>query len=151
VDASADEAERPSVLAVVEVGHAVDDDGRLLPTASIDVGEHPEIADLARVHAIEGIGDLRTHARRISGPSVDLVLVGVALTRPVRAAFAVAFTLPEHRAFLDEVAKAGTLVLATTDPTAAHRDRPVWLAIDVDGHLLAAQLTADQGRGRPSS
>jgi hypothetical protein len=134
------------VLAVVAVGYAVDDDGRLLPTASIDVGEHPEIADLARVHAIEGIGDLRTHARRISGGAVDLVLVGVALTHPVRAAFAVAFALPEHRAFLEEVANAGTLVLATTDPTAAHLDRPVWLAIDVDGPRLEAQVAEGDHR-----
>lgn len=135
-----DEAPRPPVLVAHEVGYAFDDDGGRLPTAAIDVTDHPAVADLARVHAIEGIGDLRTHARRITGSSRDLVLLGVTLSRPVRAAFAVAFTLPDHRAFLGEVASAGRLVLATTDPTAAHRDRPCWLAIDVDGPLLEAQV-----------
>ena len=134
---------RPPVFPAMEVGYTVDDSGGLLPTVSVDVADHPEVADLARVHVTEGVGDIRTHARRIAGPSYDLVLVGVTLTRPVRAAFAVSFTFPDHRGFLVDVARAGRLVLATTDPAAAHRDHPSWLAVDIDGPSLDDQLRAD--------
>ena len=50
------------IFAVVDIGTTIDDDGRQWPTAVIDADGHPEITDLARVHAIEGIGDIATEA-----------------------------------------------------------------------------------------
>ena len=41
-----------------EIGHTLSDENVWLPTVTIDVSQAPEVADLARVHAVEGIGDV---------------------------------------------------------------------------------------------
>lgn len=110
-----------------------------MPTVTIDVSQSPEIADLARVHAIEGIGDVSTHAIREN----DTVLVGVQLTSPVQAMFAVAFSYSLHQEFLKEVVDAGSLVFATTDTETAHEERPLWLSVDIDGDALRQTLQMD--------
>ncbi len=135
----------PPLLAVLDVGTTLDDAGERWPTAVIDATSHPEVADLARVHAVEGIGDISTEAALVpiddaAGDVDHLLLVGVAITQPVRAAFAVAFSLPVHREVLDDAATRGQLVLATTDPERADADRPLWLAIDIDPALFASVL-----------
>jgi len=43
-----------------EVGRTLTDDGDWMPTITIDVSTSPAVADLARVHAVEGIGDVST-------------------------------------------------------------------------------------------
>ncbi len=135
---------RPPLLLAQDVGYAVGDDGVMTPTAVLDVVDHPEVADLARVHAVEGFGDVRTSGRRIdgAGPSGgDLFLLGIALTSPVRAAFAIAFPLPEAEGFLADAADAGRLALATTSVDTVDADRPWWLAIDLDRSALLAALS----------
>ena len=124
------------VFGVTDVGHTVAIDGTLSPTVVIDVTGHPEVADLARVHAVEGIGDVATVALRDD----DLVLLGVQLSRPVVAMFAVAFSFTAHRGFLGDVAAAGGLTIATTDPESAAEDNPLWLAVDIDGPALLAAI-----------
>ena len=124
------------VFGVLDVGHTVTIDGTLSPTVVIDVTGHPEVADLARVHAVEGIGDVTTVALRDD----DLVLLGVRLSRPVVAMFAVAFSHSAHGDFLSEVAASGGLTIATTDPTAAAEDTPLWLAVDIDGPAMLAAI-----------
>jgi hypothetical protein len=119
-----------------EVGHTLLDENTWMPTVTIDVSQSPEVADLARVHAIEGIGDVSTHAIRQD----DTVLVGVQLTSPVQATFAVAFSYSMHQEFLNEVADAGSLVFATTATESAHEDRPLWLSVDIDGTALRQTL-----------
>ncbi|MEO1060864.1 MAG: hypothetical protein AAFZ07_05555 [Actinomycetota bacterium] len=128
------------LLPAGEVGFTIDDDQRVWPTVTVDASEHPAVADLARVHAIEGIGDVRTAARRITTPTDDLFLLGVTLQHPVRASFAVRFDPVRHAEFLDSVAEAGHLVIATTPPADVERDRPLWLAIDLDGEALREAL-----------
>ena len=115
-----------------EVGHTLSDENVWLPTVTIDTSQSPEVADLARVHAVEGIGDVSTHAIRQD----DTVVVGVQLTSPVQAMFAVAFSYALHREFLREVADAGSLIFATTDVDTAHEERPLWLSVDIDGDAL---------------
>ena len=115
-----------------EIGRTLLDGDVWMPTVTIDASQSPEVADLARVHAVEGIGDVSTHAIRQD----DTVVVGVQLTSPVQAIFAVAFSYSLHREFLNEVADAGTLVFATTDAQTAHEDRPLWLSVDIDGNAL---------------
>ena len=66
----------------------------------------------------------------------DAVVVGVQLTSPVQAMFAVAFSYALHREFLEEVADAGSLIFATTDVKAAHEEQPLWLSVDIDGNAL---------------
>lgn len=128
--------QNPAVFLAVDVGMTVGVDGALTPTVVIDTSGHPEVADLARVHAVDGVGDVTTAAVR----SASTIVLGVRLTTPVVAAFAVAFDAGRHAAFLDDVAAAGVLTFATTDPATAAADEPLWLAVDIDGEALRAVL-----------
>ena len=119
-----------------EVGRTLSDGNVWLPTVTIDTSQSPEVADLARVHAVEGIGDVSTHAIRQD----DTVVVGVQLTSPVQAMFAVAFSYSLHAEFLKDVADAGSLTFATTDLEAAHEEYPLWLSVDIDGDALRQML-----------
>jgi hypothetical protein len=122
-----------------EIGRTLVDENIWMPTVTIDASQSPEIADLARVHAVEGIGDVSTHAIR----QEDSVVVGVQLNSPVQAIFAVVFSYSLHRDFLYEVADAGTLVFATTNTQTAHEERPLWLSVNIDGDALHQTLRLD--------
>ena len=122
-----------------EIGHTLVDENAWMPTVTIDVSQAPEVADLARVHAVEGIGDVSTHAIREG----DAVVIGVQLTSPVQAMFAVAFSYVLHADFLKEVADTGSLIFATTDVEAAHEDRPLWLSVDIDGDALRQTMNLE--------
>ncbi len=119
-----------------EIGRTLVDENKWMPTVTIDVSESPEVADLARVHAVEGVGDVSTHAIRQD----DAVVLGVQMTSPVRAMFAVAFSYAQHREFLKDVAEAGALIFATTDVENAHDGQPLWLSVDIDGSALLETL-----------
>lgn len=119
-----------------EIGHTLLDENTWMPTVTIDVSQSPAVADLARVHAVEGIGNVSTHAIRED----DTVLLGVQLTSPVQATFAVAFSYELHQEFLNEAAEAGSLVFATTDTETAHEERPLWLSVNIDGTALRQTL-----------
>ena len=119
-----------------EIGRTLVDENKWMPTVTIDVSESPQVADLARVHAVEGVGDVSTHAIRQD----DSVVLGVQMTSPVRAMFAVAFSYAQHREFLKDVAEAGALIFATTDVENAHDDQPLWLSVDIDGSALLETL-----------
>jgi hypothetical protein len=123
-------------IAVLDVGVTVGDDGVAYPTVVLDVAARPDVADLARVHAIEGIGDVATSAT-LTGTGLVLT---VRLTRPVRASFSIAFELPDHLEVLVHAALTGSLLLATTVPS-PEGDDPAWLAVDLDGVRLAELLT----------
>ena len=122
-----------------EVGHTLIGENVWMPTVTIDASHFPEVADLARVHAVEGIGDVSTHAIRQG----DSVVVGVQLTSPVQAMFAVAFSFALHRDFLNEVANAKSLTFATTDTGSAHEEQPLWLSVDIDGDALRQIMNLD--------
>lgn len=119
-----------------EIGRTLVDENKWMPTVTIDVSQSPAVADLARVHAVEGVGDVSTHAIRQD----DSVVLGVQMTSPVRAMFAVAFSYAQHREFLKDVAEAGALIFATTDVENAHEDQPLWLSVDIDGSALLETL-----------
>ena len=122
-----------------EIGRTLSDENVWLPTVTIDVSQSPDVADLARVHAVEGIGDVSTHAFRED----DTLVVGVQLTSPVQAMFAVAFSYALHREFLEEVADAGSLIFATTEVEAAHEEQPLWLSVDIDGDALRQSMNLE--------
>jgi hypothetical protein len=122
-----------------EIGHTLVDENAWMPTVTIDVSQAPEVADLARVHAVEGIGDVSTHAIREG----DAVVIGVQLTSPVQAVFAVAFSYALHGEFLKEVADAGSLIFATTDAETAHEEHPLWLSVDIDGDALRQTMNLE--------
>lgn len=125
------------LFVVLEIGHTLVNGDTWMPTATIDVSKSPAVADLARVHAMEGIGDVSTYAIRQD----DAVVIGVHLTSPVQAVFAVAFSYVQHREFLEEVANASALVFATTDVQTAHKDRPMWLSVNIDGEALLQTIS----------
>jgi len=146
----AGEAETP-VFAVVDVGMTLDADGGYWPTAVIEVGPGDEaIADLARVHAVEGIGDIRTEAAALALPeeqrteeATHLFLLAVMITSPVRCTFGISLVIPAQGRVLSEAAEHGHLVIATTPPDEANEAAadpdgvpPLWLAIDIDADLL---------------
>ena len=122
-----------------EIGHTLVDENVWMPTVTIDVSQAPEVADLARVHAVEGIGDVSTHAIREG----DAVVIGVQLTSPVQAVFAVAFSYALHGEFLKEVADVGSLIFATTDAETAHEEHPLWLSVDIDGDALRQTMNLE--------
>lgn len=128
------------LLPVLDMGTTVAVDGERLPTVVVDTADHPEVADLARVHAIEGIGDIATEAICVPVGEGHQLLLGVRVTIPVRCTFALGFTLPMHRPVINDAAATGQLVIATTDPTRAADDQPHWLAITIDQSRLAATL-----------
>jgi hypothetical protein len=122
-----------------EIGHTLIGENVWMPTVTIDVSQAPEVADLARVHAVEGIGDVSTHAIRKD----DAIVVGVQLTSPVQAMFAVAFSYELHRDFLNEVVEAESLIFATTDTGSAHEEQPLWLSVDIDGDALRQTMNLE--------
>jgi len=122
-----------------EIGRTLSDENVWLPTVTIDASQSPDVADLARVHAVEGIGDVSTHAIRED----DAIVIGVQLTSPVQAMFAVAFSYSLHREFLEEVADAGSLIFATTEVEAAHEEQPLWLSVDIDGDALRQSMNLE--------
>jgi hypothetical protein len=122
-----------------EIGHTLVDENAWMPTVTIDVSQAPEVADLARVHAVEGIGDVSTHAIREG----DAVVIGVQLTSPVQAVFAVVFSYALHGEFLKEVADVGSLIFATTDAETAHEEHPLWLSVDIDGDALRQTMNLE--------
>ena len=122
-----------------EIGHTLVDENIWMPTVTIDVSQAPEVADLARVHAVEGIGDVSTHAIREG----DAVVIGVQLTSPVQAVFAVAFSYALHGEFLKEVADVGSLIFATTNAETAHEEHPLWLSVDIDGDALRQTMNLE--------
>ncbi len=124
------------VFVALDIGRTIDTEGRQLPTVVIDASDAPEVADLARVHAVEGIGDIRTEAIRVG----EVVVFGIRMTTPVNAAFAIAIDAERHRPLLDDIVAMGSLVVAHTDPRLAEVEQPNWLAVDIDGPELAAQL-----------
>lgn len=126
------------VFDVIDAGHTVDDGGRHLPTVVIDAHDVPEVADLARVHATEGIGDIRTEAIRVD----DTIVFGIRMTVPVHAVFAIAIDMRRHRELLDDVIERGSLVIAHTDPQRAALEQTNLLAVDIDGSALAARLVS---------
>ena len=129
----------PAILLAVDVGTTIADDGTTHPTVVVNATDHPEVTDLARVHAIDGVGDVHTLAMR----SGRAILLGVRMSSPVRAAFAIAFDTTRHSEFLETVADASSLTIATTDPFDAAVDRPWWLSIDLDGPALRRVIEGD--------
>ena len=126
-------------FAVQEIGHTLVGENVWMPTVTIDVSESPEVADLARVHAVEGVGDVSTIAMRQD----ETAVIGVRLSKPVEAIFAVVFHYELHKDFLREVADTGNLVFATTNTEHAGEEQPLWLSVDIDGSSLRQTLMLD--------
>ena len=127
-------------IAVVGMGITMSEDGEPFPTIVLDAQLRPDVTDLARVHMIDGIGDIQTFLE----PNEAGVVLRVRLSSPVMAEFDVQLLLPDHVPVLIDAAKAGHLLLATTTPSETG-ENPPWLAIDLDGVRLRTLLELPDG------
>jgi hypothetical protein len=124
----------PAEVPVVSVGWVADPDveGRLVPAALLDVDERPDVADLPRVHATEGIGDLRCSVSVGDDPSGNgqrLAFI-VAVDHPVRCRFALGLGWGSNQEWLRAVSASGCLVLGFGDGTGP------WLSLNIDRRRL---------------
>ena len=71
---------------------------------------------------------------------VPIFVAGVWVTVPVKAVFAVVFSYLTHREFLQDVANAGGLTLATTSPQLTDQKQPLWLSVHIDGISLLRNI-----------
>ena len=121
---------------VVSAG-AIEADGEVLPAVVLDAAGRPDVADLARVHAVEGMGDLRSGVGLYDvGPRSDwLVRVEVLVDDPVRCRFHLVLDAGEGQALLAAAADRGALAIGCDPP-----ERSGWLAVHVDAEALLPVL-----------
>lgn len=127
-------------LQVLDIGRTLGEDDDWYPTVVVDTSGRPDVADLARVHALEGVGDLTSW---ITATDDGGLLLEVVLSHPVECRFGIDLRLPEHLPLIVDAAGCGRLLVATTPP--AGGENPPWLALYLDPGLLAAALTAITG------
>jgi len=148
VDAQQPLVVRSSGLTLGDEGDGVQ---RPYPTVVVDASARPDVADLARVHVGEGVGDLATSLVVLSlGPLAAprlVIRLGIACTSPVRCSFALDLDVEEHRAVLEDIASSGLLLIATGDPpatgaSAASGPHPPWLAVTLRGEAVTLALDA---------
>lgn len=128
---------RAGELPLRSLGTIVDaDDGRVIPAAVLDSAGRPDVADLIRVHASEGIGDLRCGVGLwdVGDPSGWLLRLEVTVDHPVACRFHVVLGWSASRAWLEAVANAGAVALATGDSEGR------WLMLNVDPKRLGSLL-----------
>jgi hypothetical protein len=83
----------------------------------VDVADRPDVLDLGRVLASEGVGEASCSWSRVGGRGGESVcLLTVALRRPVRAAFAIPFSFPDTQRILTGILRARSLVLCFGAP-----------------------------------
>lgn len=88
-----------------------------VPLVLVDAAKRPDVADLVRVHQLEGDGDIETRWRYYLSQSFAKAVLDVEMSAPVRTSFALCFDLTEHFEALADMAEAGTLVMTTSTPT----------------------------------
>lgn len=108
-----------------------------LPAVVVDASGRADVADLARVHETEGIGNVRTLAVR-NDENIDLSVV---LTSPVICSFTLQFEAADTTGFLASVCAASSMVIATGQPDSGQ----LCLAVDIDGQALADVLNSAAG------
>lgn len=157
---------RAGAVPAVSLGLVMANDTELLPAVLLDATTRPDVADLARVHDFDGIGDLRCGfgACDIGDPEDWLVRFDVAVDHPVMCRFHTVVSWSVNTDWLDAVAAHGAVALGTqtsVPPTdlsgqhsqthtgnvdqvgQQHRSVPAdeaWLVVNVDPTRLAPVL-----------
>ncbi len=120
------------LLEVLECGLTVDIDGATWPTVVVDASPHRQIADLPRLFVAAGGGEIETSATRIEVPGRgELLLLGVVMSAPVSARFALSFDLRRDRPTLLDAAGHGHLAISFGPP-----DLGDLLAVELEGDAL---------------
>lgn len=141
-------------------------DTELLPAVMLDTTNRPDVADLARVHDLDGIGDLRCGfgACDLGDPGDWLVRFDVAVDHPVMCRFHAVISWSANTDWLDGVAAHGAVAFGTEVPevaagSAGHQGEPhdgvgtepsevpeavqagpAWLVVNVEPQRLAPVL-----------
>ena len=124
-------------LHIVSAGTTIDTDGISFPTVVVDASQRPDVRDLARVVAADGVGDLATTGDIGMDPQGRTVVRLLAqATSPVLVEFSLVFPMPAYSELLGDAARMGCLVIAmaTGDPPEIDTDH--WLGLDVDSEAL---------------
>lgn len=124
-------------VAVMSTGFIVDpDDGATVAAMVLDTTDRPDVADLARVHAAEGVGDVRCGLGvfDLGPPECWLVRLEVAVDHPVQCRFHTVMDWVGHRQWLASVVDGGSVAVG------AGVDAEHWLRLNVDPSLVAPVL-----------
>lgn len=128
---------RAGALDVVSTGFITDpDDGAVVAAIVLDTTGRPDVTDLARVHASEGIGDVRcgVGVLDIGPPDTWLVRLEVAVDHPVRCRFHAVVDWMGHRAWLAAVVDGASVAMG------AGTGAEYWLRLNVDPDMMRPVL-----------
>ena len=118
-----------------------------IPAVMLATEGRADVTDLARVHATEGIGDVRCGfgVYDVGEPHTWLVRFEVAVDHPVHCRFHFVITWSDHAAWLHEVARHEAVAVGTggTDGN--------WLVLNVDRQRLEPVLDLLGSRHRPQA
>ncbi len=124
-------------LHIVSAGTTIDTDGISFPTVVVDVSDRPDVRDLARVVATDGVGDLTTTGDIGMDPQGRTVIRLVArASHPVNVEFSLVFPMPAYSELLGDAARMGCLVIASATGDPPEIDTSNWLGLDVDSSAL---------------
>lgn len=136
-------------LAVPVVGAAVQRVGPLnLAVVRVNTQRRRDIADLARVHRIEGVGSAGARWYFALGTKPDVGILHVVVREPVACSFALWLEIARHRRVLEHLSKNPIIVVA---PAVVPLARLPWesIAFAVPTAELPDVLAATAAYGRP--
>jgi len=128
---------RAGEVVATSVGSILDPgDHSVVPALVLDAAQRPDVTDLVRVQAAEGVGDLRCGVGLWDvGPPGDwLVRLEVLVDHPVHCRFHTVLDWATHRSWLVSVAAAGAIALSVGDTEGR------WLVVTVDPGRLVPLL-----------
>jgi hypothetical protein len=109
-----------------------------VPVLRLDMSRRPDVRDLARVHQIEGSGQVVVLARGVRLPDRGgWVLLDIRVTRPVRCRFRLALSLASQREILEALAGSGLLGVLPDDVPGRRYSRALYLVIEPAATLRA--------------
>lgn len=121
----------------MSAGTTIDTDGVSFPTVVVDTTERPDVRDLARVVAQDGVGDLATDGDIGMEPNGRTVIrLTAQASVPVAVEFTLVFPMPAYAELLGDAARMGCLVVAAAIGDPPEVDSGHWLGLDVDGQSL---------------
>lgn len=124
-------------LRIVSAGTTIDTDGVSFPTVVVDASNRPDVRDLVRVVAIDGVGDLTTAGDVGMDPQGRTVIRLMArATVPVAVEFTMVFPMPAYAELLGDAARMGCLVIASATGDPPTIDNENWLGLDLDSTSL---------------
>lgn len=128
-------------LHIISAGTTIDTDGISFPTVVVDTSIRPDVRDLARVVASEGVGDLATTGDiGMDAKGRTVIRLMARATAPVNVEFSLVFPMPAYAELLGDAARMGCLVIAAATGDPPEIDTNNWLGLDVDSASLVRMV-----------